>query len=75
MGEGICDICGDAGRLHSCMLCGRRVCLACYAGDKGVCKICLRGMKYKGMEVKGYNAIKECNTTRTVCNKVRTEIG
>ena len=48
MGEGICDICGNAGRLHSCMLCGRRVCLACYAGDKGVCKICLGGTKYKG---------------------------
>jgi len=40
---GLCDICGRPGKLFTCMLCGKRVCIACFALNRGLCKNCLSG--------------------------------
>jgi len=40
---GLCDICGKAGYLSSCVLCGKRVCQRCVDPMKGVCIACKRG--------------------------------
>ncbi|MEA3254460.1 MAG: orotate phosphoribosyltransferase [Candidatus Altiarchaeota archaeon] len=47
MNQGLCDICGNIGRLHSCVLCGKRVCPKCYIPEKGVCIACSRGMQFE----------------------------
>jgi len=43
---GVCNICGTAAKLYSCMLCGRMVCSEHFDARKGVCVVCLRGRKY-----------------------------
>jgi len=40
----LCDICGTAPALYSCMLCGRRVCGNCIT-VRGACKDCIGGRK------------------------------
>ena len=40
---GLCDICGMAGKLNTCILCGRRVCGRCYLAEKRVCVACAGG--------------------------------
>ncbi|MDO9044161.1 MAG: orotate phosphoribosyltransferase [Methanobacteriaceae archaeon] len=37
---GICSLCGKAGRMNTCSLCGAIVCSDCYYTPKGVCKSC-----------------------------------
>jgi hypothetical protein len=39
---GICNICGKAGKMHTCSLCGNIVCKSCYDAEKGICKSCKR---------------------------------
>ncbi|MBN2251406.1 MAG: orotate phosphoribosyltransferase [Candidatus Altiarchaeota archaeon] len=41
--SGICDVCKSAGELHTCMLCGRRVCPRCYLPAEGICIVCRGG--------------------------------
>ena len=40
--KGLCNICGKAGLLYSCSLCGRMVCNDCIT-LQGACKSCIRG--------------------------------
>ncbi|PKL52942.1 MAG: orotate phosphoribosyltransferase [Candidatus Methanoperedenaceae archaeon HGW-Methanoperedenaceae-1] len=42
---GVCNICGIAGKLHTCMLCGKLVCSRCLTGE-GRCVHCSRGRDY-----------------------------
>jgi len=39
---GICSVCGKAGKMHGCPLCGSIVCKSCYDVSKGMCKRCAR---------------------------------
>ncbi|MBD3389259.1 MAG: hypothetical protein GF416_09200 [Candidatus Altiarchaeales archaeon] len=39
---GLCDICGKAGAMYTCSLCGKRVCQLCVTVG-GVCKYCVGG--------------------------------
>ncbi|MBM4241371.1 MAG: orotate phosphoribosyltransferase [Euryarchaeota archaeon] len=38
--RGLCNICGKAGKMHTCILCGNIVCKDCYDFSLGVCKLC-----------------------------------
>ena len=40
--SGLCNVCGKAGMLFPCNMCGRRVCTDCIT-VKGVCKQCIGG--------------------------------
>ncbi|NJD77583.1 MAG: orotate phosphoribosyltransferase [Candidatus Methanoperedens sp.] len=42
---GVCSICGRAGKLYTCMLCGRTVCSRCITRE-GVCTSCSHGRAY-----------------------------
>ncbi|WP_231916335.1 hypothetical protein [Methanobacterium congolense] len=37
---GICSICGRAGKMYTCSLCGAIVCGNCYDMERGICKPC-----------------------------------
>ncbi|MGF7118016.1 orotate phosphoribosyltransferase [Methanobacterium oryzae] len=38
--KGICNICGKAGKMYTCSLCGNIVCRDCYDLVNRVCKPC-----------------------------------
>ncbi|VVC03627.1 Uncharacterised protein [Candidatus Burarchaeum australiense] len=40
---GVCAICGKSGKMFTCSLCGRSVCVNDYVA--GVCRQCLAGKK------------------------------
>ncbi|HOO54380.1 MAG TPA: hypothetical protein PLY09_07170 [Methanothrix sp.] len=42
---GICNICGRAGKLFTCRLCGRLVCARCFDPAVGVCRQCSGGRR------------------------------
>ncbi|MEW6010197.1 MAG: orotate phosphoribosyltransferase [Methanobacterium sp.] len=44
---GICNICGNAAKMHTCSICGTYVCSQCYYLDSGVCVICKKRLKLK----------------------------
>jgi hypothetical protein len=46
---GLCDICGKAGTLYTCGLCGRRVCQLCITVG-GICKHCAGGRNIEADE-------------------------
>ena len=48
---GVCDICGRAGALSTCALCGARACAKCIRG--GVCKRCRGGKTGEGRSMGG----------------------
>ncbi|HNS25199.1 MAG: orotate phosphoribosyltransferase [Euryarchaeota archaeon] len=43
--SGICPICGKQGKMYPCQLCGSRVCSECYHHQRGVCRLCRRGLR------------------------------
>ena len=48
---GLCDVCGAAGALFTCTLCGKRVCSQHF--HAGVCSECRKGRMLKGQEKQG----------------------
>ena len=41
----LCDRCGNASFLYSCIICGKRVCRSCLVADKKTCVDCVSGRK------------------------------
>ncbi|MBM3309099.1 MAG: orotate phosphoribosyltransferase [Candidatus Altiarchaeales archaeon] len=41
--SGICDLCGKTGKLSTCMLCGKRICMNCSTPNSRTCKNCISG--------------------------------
>jgi len=44
---GLCSVCGKPGAMHSCILCGRIVCINCYDSTNRVCTHCNTGTKFR----------------------------
>ena len=42
---GLCDICGKAGKMASCVNCGSLVCILHHDPESGMCTECRRGKK------------------------------
>lgn len=45
--QGICHICGKAGKLYTCSICGSLVCSNCHYPDRGVCSLCKARLRLK----------------------------
>ncbi|NYB51930.1 MAG: orotate phosphoribosyltransferase [Methanobacteriaceae archaeon] len=44
--RGICNICGQPGKMYTCSMCGALVCGRCFQLNQGICKRCQKGLKF-----------------------------
>ncbi|MCD6522212.1 MAG: hypothetical protein J7K68_00535 [Candidatus Diapherotrites archaeon] len=47
--QGLCDICGKPAKLYTCWRCGRRVCEKHFDKSTGLCVICSKEKREKGV--------------------------